>query len=269
MLLIDKDIKSYARNSELIVYGYNDENVNSASYDLTVDKIITDKEEVERYELAPGESVFIRTFEKLSIPNNILGRIAEKNSRMRMGLQVSGPHYQPGHTTYAFLRVQNISSNIIVVKKGAKIAQIFFEELKSVPEKTYDKQEQSSFNDEVEYKGFGKYEDEYRRDIKKYESVKEELENKESRMYANILTIMGIFISMFSLIIINLNSISEKNMSLKYLCMINVSLCMVITVLMGLILIFLNKAKNSKFLTAYCIILAFLVILFFILYAII
>ena len=40
--------------------------------------------------------------------HNILRWIAEKNSRMRQGLAVSGPHYQLGHKTYAFLRVTNI-----------------------------------------------------------------------------------------------------------------------------------------------------------------
>ena len=44
------------------------------------------------------------------MPLNVLGRVAEKNSRMRQGLQVDGPHYQPGHITYVFMRVRNISN---------------------------------------------------------------------------------------------------------------------------------------------------------------
>ncbi len=264
MLLIDKDIKSYVKNNELIISGYNEKNVNAASYDLTIDVIIYgENDEVGKYELAPGETVFIKTSEKLSIPHNILGRIAEKNSRMRMGLQVAGPHYQPGHCTYAFLRVQNISSDIIILKKGSNIAQIFFEELRDIPEVTYDKQKDASFNEEVIYKGFGNYDSEYRADIKKYEAVREELENKESSMYANILTIMGIFISMFSLITINFGSLTEKNMSIKQLGILNISLCLVITVLMGLIMIFLNKAKQKWFIAVYCVILVVLTSVFF------
>lgn len=70
----------------------------------------------------------------------ILGRIAEKNSRMRQGLKVDGPHYQPGHVTYAFLRVQNISSQIILLAQGMRIAQIIFEQLTQIPDVPYSAQ---------------------------------------------------------------------------------------------------------------------------------
>ena len=53
--------------------------------------------------------------------------------------------YQPGHTTYAFLRVQNISADEITLKVGMHIAQIYFEELKERPEKTYAEQKNASF----------------------------------------------------------------------------------------------------------------------------
>ena len=95
-----------------------------------------DKENV-HYDLKPGETVFVKTKEKLALPLNILGRIAEKNSRMRQGLKVDGPHYQPGHVTFAFLRVQNISVNTIELSAGMKIAQIIFEELTGTPEVPY------------------------------------------------------------------------------------------------------------------------------------
>ena len=46
-----------------------------------------------------------------------MGRIGEKNSRMRQGLWVSGPHYFPGHKTYIYLRVQNLTADTIKIKK--------------------------------------------------------------------------------------------------------------------------------------------------------
>ena len=66
---------------------------------------------------------------------------------------VSGPDYQPGHRTYAFLRVSNISKNIIVLSKGSKIAQIMFEQLSQKPDVPYNAQTGASFQNEVEYKG--------------------------------------------------------------------------------------------------------------------
>ena len=116
MILVDKDIKQYVDSQQLIVSGFKEKNLNGISYDLTMD-VMCDEEgkEHREYDLKPGETVFVKTQEKISIPENIVGRIAEKNSRMRQGLVVDGPHYQPGHVTYVFLRVTNISENLLVL----------------------------------------------------------------------------------------------------------------------------------------------------------
>ena len=72
MILVDKDIKEYVARKELIISGYNETNINGVSYDLTMDVAYnSDGEENRIYELAPGEVVFIKTQEKISIPNNI------------------------------------------------------------------------------------------------------------------------------------------------------------------------------------------------------
>ncbi len=39
MLLVDKDIKKYVKNNQLILSGYKKENLNGISYDLTLDSI--------------------------------------------------------------------------------------------------------------------------------------------------------------------------------------------------------------------------------------
>ncbi|MDY2697943.1 MAG: hypothetical protein SOV61_00090, partial [Lachnospiraceae bacterium] len=73
--------------------------------------------------MRPGEVVFVKTKEKISMPTDLMGRIGEKNSRMRQGLIVAGPHYYPGHCTYLYLRVQNATAGTIKIKKGDVIAQ--------------------------------------------------------------------------------------------------------------------------------------------------
>lgn len=95
-----------------------------------------------------------------------MGRIGEKNSRMRQGLVVSGPHYQPGHQTYAFLRVMNISEDLITISRGNNIAQIIFEQLTGRPDVPYSAQTNASFQNEVEYKGLGNYKQEYENQMK-------------------------------------------------------------------------------------------------------
>ena len=146
-----------------------------------------------------------------------MGRIGEKNSRMRQGLWVSGPHYFPGHKTYIYLRVQNLTADTIKIKKEDKIAQIFFEQLTEEPENAYSDQQNASFKEEDQYRGMGRYADEYEERIGKIHKASEDLDEKIDHIYANILTLMGIFVSVFSLITINLSNLGKKFSNIKYM----------------------------------------------------
>ncbi|WP_238900033.1 hypothetical protein [Clostridium sp. YIM B02500] len=268
MILIDRNIKELVNSGELIIRGYDESNVNSISYDLTIGSIVKPKEndeevveEIDTYTLEPNEFIFIKTNEQLKIPINILGRVAEKNSLMRTGLVVSGPHYQPGHTTYAFLRVHNTSYRRITLNKNQKVAQIIFEQLKETPEIPYNIKSDSSFNNEDTYRGYGNYKNQYKRSMKKLEKVKSDIESKESKIYSNILTFMGIFVSIFSLITINFEAFSKMNLSIQNLMLVDLSLALVVTLFMGLILIFINNKDNKHFAAAFIIILVILVVL--------
>lgn len=260
MLLVDKQIKELS--SSIIVSGYDEGNVTAVSYDLSIDSIILENGDKNAYSLLPNETVFVKTQEKIKMPHDLLGRIGEKNSIMRLGLVVSGPHYYPGHETYLYLRVQNITQKEITIKRGDKIAQIFFEQLADTPENTYDMQKGASFNYENTYRGFGKYQDMYETRIRKLEKAEENLENKESSIYANIMTIMGVFVSIFSLIMVNFSNLKENvdAVSVKNLITVNVSLGVIIALFIGLMLIFLNKAKDKKFLVAYGVIMTVLIV---------
>lgn len=165
MILVDKQIRELINNGMLIINGYNEDNLECVSYDLTIDKIISDHE-YDEYLIKPGEFVMVKTNEELKIPNNMVGHIKEKNSLLRIGLMVTGPMYQPGHQTYGYFRVYNMSQNKVMLNKNFKIAQIVFEVLGDVPEVTYNENEKSSFNNEKEYIGYGKYTESYKKLIK-------------------------------------------------------------------------------------------------------
>lgn len=166
MVLVDKNIKELVEKGLLIVSNYKPENLGGVSYDLTLNHIIVDGEEKKEYSLKPQEFVMIKTNEELKIADDLVGKIGEKNSLLRMGLYVTGPVYQPGHQTYAFLRVYNMSNKEIVLKENFKIAQIFFETLTEIPDETYNKKKDASFNNENKYLGYGKYSEDYKKIIK-------------------------------------------------------------------------------------------------------
>ena len=163
MILVDKDIKKYISNKKLIIEHENIENINSISYDITINTFI-DKPESE-YSLKPNDFVIIKTLEKISLPENVIAKVEEKNSLLRMGLVVTGPCYQPGHETYCYLRVQNISNKNIVLKKGLKIAQLIFIKLENTPDIPYNLKKNASFQNEENYKGYGNYQEEYEKMI--------------------------------------------------------------------------------------------------------
>lgn len=259
MVLVDKDILKRISEGELISPETSDtNNVNAISYDLTIESIQINHESHKQYNIAPGETVFIKSKEVLIIPDDLMGRIGEKNSRMRMGIEVSGPHYYPGHKTNAFLRIHNISDASVMLQSGDSIAQIFFEQLSAVPNHTYN----STFQNEYDYTGFGsKYQEEYEKRIHSVEKVKNNIEEKEHQIYSNVLTLMGIFVAIFSLISINFQAASNTEINTKFIITMNSSLCFCITVMLGLILIFLNKAKSRWFVVIYALILLVLAVL--------
>lgn len=259
MLLVDKEIKRLCNDRKLIKNGYKEENVNSISYDLTIGEFLdSDKQSID---VMPGEFVIIKTNEELTIPNNFTGRIGEKNSLLRLGLVVDGPQYQPGHTTYAFLRVQNISSAVITIEKGLSIAQIFFEELKDEPDITYDKQENASFQNEREYRGFGKYEAKYTKNLKSFEKVKDDIEGISNKIYANVLTLMGVLVAIFSMLSINYQAFTAADLSPNYVMAMNISLAFCIAVMMGMIFLIINGRKSKVFTIVYILIIIMLAFL--------
>lgn len=212
------------------------------------------------YELAPNSFIIIKTNEQLNIPTNLVGRVGEKNSVMRLGLKVDAPLYHPGHRTFGFLRVQNLTGNAIQLNKGFKIAQIFFEELKDVPNKPYNKPPAASFNEEDDYKGYGNYSSLYNSLIKGMEKSKSELDNMKSTIYANVLTLMGIMVAIFSLVSVNFSNAITNSISLKQLALVNITLTLCIVVLLGSVVFIVNHSRKNWFTLVYSLIIVALAI---------
>lgn len=243
MILTDKEIKE--RSKDIFKKNYNLNDVQPISYDVHIDEIIDEKKNVLSYDLEPHEIIMVRCKEEIIVPNDLAIRIENKNSLIRLGLSVTSPIYNPGHETPIYIRVENVSGNIITIEKDMTIAQMIFEQLSSIPTVTYNIKENASFNNENKYRGLGKYNDILSKKTQKMEKVKEDLENREASIYANILTMMGIFVSIFSLITVNFASINEKNFNKDFILTMNLFLGIVITLFMGLILLFLNRSKSK------------------------
>ena len=111
MLLIDK--KLFKQGASMIE-PFDEEQVTNIGYDLRTDCFFLDtntsKKEVD---LAPGDTVFVRTTETLDLPNDMAAAVQLRNSRIRQGLSLTAPIYQPGHKSKVFFRVTNATKQVI------------------------------------------------------------------------------------------------------------------------------------------------------------
>ncbi|MCR5621399.1 MAG: hypothetical protein K6G18_06040 [Treponema sp.] len=247
MILTDNEIRKLVSEGKLITENYRAESLKGIAYELTIDSVINaDGKECASLELEPGQTVYVKGEETISIPNNLCGKVIQRNSVMRAGLSVDAPVYIPGHTTKTFLRVQNISDKVFSLHKGFPIAQIMFEKLSSVPSQTYDKQTGASFAEETNYKGLGGYTGEYTKLMKDIKEERENLDSLTERIYGNVLTLMGILVAVFSFITIDFNILAKSAESIKSVVVVNLSLALSISILMGIVLFFVNGRRKGK-----------------------
>ncbi len=141
--------KLLAKN--ILIENANNQNINSSSYDVTVDKYILkfkknkkpisfiDAQELnnmyeeinitEGYEIKPGETILVVLEDVFNIPNNICGSIRGRTSLNRLGLTVATQHLHPGFKGQLNITVTNSSPNSYIITPKLQIAQIIFERL--------------------------------------------------------------------------------------------------------------------------------------------
>ena len=269
MLLTDKLIKDYIESKNiLIIEGYDPNNIGVISYDITIDYIVL-KAQKEKYELCdkfqlpPTSTVFIRTKEKLCLPDNITARVVERNSLMRQGLFVSGPHYQPGHTTYMFLRVKNVSDLPIDLESGTKIAQLEFVQLDEGVLQPYGQKKDDKYQGEEKFIANGDLDtattfwdikESIQKLQQKIQKIDKDSQNYSLKIYANILTLMGIFIGIFALIVIDTEAIIRMN--ILEIISINLALCAALFLLFGLVIMVTGQQETMPLALRRCIITA-------------
>lgn len=196
MYLVDKQIKQLIEQQH-IIDNVPDESIGCIGCDISIDHIIGKQgEKKENFTLEPSATVMIATKEILHLPNNIVAHIIPKNSRIRMGLRIDAPVYQPGHETRIFIAVTNVSDTIIELESGEQIAAVAFSLLPETPENTYT----GTFKDEDSYKGLAAYDSVWNRRIKQINDKYKNIKGLEKSIYSNVIILMTIFIGIFSLI---------------------------------------------------------------------
>jgi hypothetical protein len=145
--------------------------------------------------------VFVESVETVHFDNSTCGIVNIKNSRLRLGLSAEAPVYQPGHKTKIYFRITNLSDQTILLAAGEEYAYIMFEQLIRVPDKTYE----GTFQNEFKYTGLANYESMYAEQQRAVKKKLTDLKELEKSIYGNVITIITVFIAVFSLLNINVN----------------------------------------------------------------
>ena len=239
MLLIDK--KLFEQGASMID-PFDKEQVTNIGYDLKTDcyflDVNTSKKEVD---LAPGDTVFVRAAETIKLPDNMAAAVQLRNSRIRQGLSLTAPLYQPGHNSKVFFRVTNVTKQVIHLDTKNDMAYLVFIQLEDKVENPYN----GAFQNEEAFVGLSTYRSALADDVSDLEKKVDTVKNIEKNVYGNVLSIMGIFIGIFSLINVNL-SLVTASASMATLLTFNFATVGAIAFLIGLINSILPDGKNHK-----------------------
>lgn len=79
--------------------------------------------------LMPGESAMGMTLEKITLPDNICGRLEGRSRFARLGLlvHITASFMHPGISNHQFLEMYNASPIPLAIHPGTKICQFIFE----------------------------------------------------------------------------------------------------------------------------------------------
>lgn len=145
--LAKPEILKLIKAKKLIITPYNKDNIGPASIDLTLDNVfrtyksstkiirldekidvndLTDKVVADEFILKPHEAILGITKEKVTLPDNICGRLEGRSSFARLGLQVhtTAGFVQPGTSNKTVLEISNVCPFNIVLVPGIRFCQM-------------------------------------------------------------------------------------------------------------------------------------------------
>jgi dCTP deaminase len=155
MFLSDKEIVSEVNRGKIKIEPFTRANLQPASYDLRLHtnfrvfkkSSVTHIDVAREFEVTelvkvrkggafiihPGEFVLASTYEKIVMPNDLVGFLEGRSSLGRLGLIVhaTASHVKPGFSGYLTFEMANLSSLPIKLYAGMRVAQLSFAQLSS------------------------------------------------------------------------------------------------------------------------------------------
>ncbi|PRY32587.1 dCTP deaminase [Umezawaea tangerina] len=162
MLLSDRDLRKEVESGRLLLDPFDGEMVQPSSIDVRLDRFfrvfnntkythidpmmqqddltsLVETAADEPFVLHPGEFVLGSTFEKVTLPDDLAGRLEGKSSLGRLGLLThsTAGFIDPGFSGHITLELSNVANLPITLWPGMKIGQLCLFQLSSAAEFPY------------------------------------------------------------------------------------------------------------------------------------
>ena len=163
--LVDWQIRELCKQA-LMIYPFNDDQVNPVSYDVRIgfniilegefgwrEISIADKTKLDPYWLYPGECVLTETWEKFNLPYNICADFVLKSSRGREFYEhMKAGWCDPGwrNSVLTMELKNNCQFHRLPLYPGLLIGQMIFSRLSEFPKKSYS--ETGRYNNDTKVK---------------------------------------------------------------------------------------------------------------------
>ncbi|MFI6098505.1 dCTP deaminase [Lentzea sp. NPDC051213] len=162
MLLSDQDLRKEVESGRLLLDPFDVEMVQPSSIDVRLDRFfrvfnntrythidpsiqqddltsLIEAQEDEPFVLHPGEFVLGSTYEMVTLPDDLAGRLEGKSSLGRLGLLThsTAGFIDPGFSGHITLELSNVANLPITLHPGMKIGQLCLFKLSSPAEHPY------------------------------------------------------------------------------------------------------------------------------------
>jgi len=162
VLLSDRDLRAEIAASRVQLEPYDDSMIQPSSIDVRLDRLfrtfenhryphidpsveqadltrLVETEPGEPFVLHPGEFVLASTYEVITLPDDIAGRLEGKSSLGRLGLLThsTAGFIDPGFSGHVTLELSNVATLPIMLWPGMKIGQLCLFQLSSPAEHPY------------------------------------------------------------------------------------------------------------------------------------
>lgn len=160
---------------------------------LQTQEYLLPQETVEKHEpiiISPGELILSATVEEITVPDNMIARIATRQSLARFGISTHFAQYMnPGYSGIVPLQIKNHGPKPIVLRPYMRVCTIVFEELsKSCKVPYYKKEDKKYYRETKPEPSKLRFNGEFKKFLASLEKkvIKEIIKNRNKKEVSNI-----------------------------------------------------------------------------------